>query len=453
MRDLYDSLLGNKVTSSELYSLRSLKTPEAGKILAKWLIVIGSIACISLFLPWQQNIRGTGKVTAFNPANRPQTVETTIAGRIIDWNIREGQLVNRGDTILRLSEIKDKYFDPKLLLRLELQIEAKVSAIDSKRNKAKALEQRIIALKKGRDIKQLQTENKVRQAQFKLVSDSVDFEAEKVRYANLENQYDRNKNLYEAGNIALTKLQELQSKFQEGRMKLISAENKFLESKAQLVNAEIEVIGVAADYSDKINKAGSELNATLADLYDSEADLAKKQNEFSNMQIRNQQYHVVAPQTGYIVKAMKGGIGETLKEGEAVATIMPETPDLAVEMYVKAMDVPLIANDRKVRIQFDGWPALQFSGWPSVSVGTFGGEVKVIDRTNSSNGDFRILVTPDTQDESWPQQLRLGSGIKGWVMLDTVPVWYELWRQLNGFPPSLYEAPLDDKMEKEVAKQ
>jgi membrane fusion protein, adhesin transport system len=95
---------------------------------------------------------------------------------------------------------------------------------------------------------------------------------------------------------------------------------------------------------------------------------------------------------------------------------------------------------RKVRLQFDGWPALQFAGWPSVSVGTFGGTVAVIDRVPGSTGDFRVLVTPDTTEEAWPRQLRLGSGVLGWAMLDEVRVGFEIWRRINGFPPSLRQA-------------
>ena len=150
---------------------------------------------------------------------------------------------------------------------------------------------------------------------------------------------------------------------------------------------------------------------------------------------------MIAPRSGYVVKALKAGIGETIKDGEPVVTIMSENPDMAVEMYVNAMDIPLISNGRKARIQFDGWPALQFSGWPNVSVGTFGGIVQVIDRVDSGGGKFRILIKPDPQDDQWPTQLRLGSGIKGWVMLQNVPIWYEIWRQLNGFPARLYEDP------------
>lgn len=432
---------------------KTLKTPNAGKVVAKVLIVVTFLFFILLFFPWQQNIRGKGKLTAFSPSQRPQSIETAIAGRISSWKVREGQFVNKGDTILTLSEVKDKYFDPELLRRTQDQIEAKRGGIGSKREKATALENQIEALEALLVAKREQAVNKLQQSKFKLASDSVDYEAEKVRFANQENIFDRNKRRFDAGNIALTKFQEIESKYQAARMKQISAENKFLESKTEVINATVGINAVEAEYKDKISKAQSDLSNTLADVFDSEGSLTKLENEYANLSIRNDQYQIIAPQDGYIVKAMKAGLGETIKEGESVVQISPENPDLAVEMYVKAMDVPLIQTNRKVRIQFDGWPALQFSGWPNVSVGTFGGVVKVIDRVNSAGGEYRILVTPDPDEEPWPEQLRIGSGTKGWVMLDNVAVWYEIWRQLNGFPPSLYEAPTDDAKAKTDAKK
>lgn len=408
-----------------LYSLRSLDTPMAGKLLARWLMGIGLIFLIVLFLPWQQNIRGNGKVTALDPSNRPQTVETAIPGRIQKWNVREGQYVNKGDTLVVLSEIKDKFFDPNLLLRLREQINAKTSSLSSKNQKAKALERQIDALREA-------MQNKIDQSKAKL-------EAERVRYQNAENQFQRNKKLYEAGNIPLTKFQDIEYKFQG--------------AKADFENANIELTRVEAEYLDKISKAESDLSNTLAEIFDAEGEIAKLKNEYANMQIRNEQYQVIAPQGGVVVKALKAGIGETIKEQEAVCTIMPDAQDLAVEMYVKAMDVPLIAKGRKVRVMFDGWPAIQFSGWPSVSVGTFGGQVEVIDFVNSRPGEFRILVIPDKTEESWPKQLRMGSGTKGWVMLNDVPVWFEIWRQLNGFPATLYEEPEDPMYEMKKANE
>ena len=414
-----ENIKGN-IKIENLYSLRTLKTPSGGRLLAKWLMALGAIFILFLMLPWQQNIRGTGKVTALDPANRPQTVQAVIAGQIQRWHIREGQFVTAGDTIVTLREVKEKYFDPKFLMRLQEQLAAKKSSLTSKARKAEALQRQIGALKEG-------MQRKIEQAATKA-------EADKVKFQNAENQYQRNKKLYEAGNIPLTKFQEIEYKYQG--------------SAADYQNAQVEVSRLKAEYLEKISKSESDLNATKAEMFEAEAEISKLNNEYTNMQIRNGQYQIVAPQDGYVVRAMKAGIGETIKEGDAVCTVMPEVRDFAVEMYVKAMDVPLLSKGRKVRIEFDGWPALQFSGWPSVSVGTFGGTVEVIDYVSSQQGEFRILVTPDQADEEWPHQLRIGSGTRGWVMLDDVPMWYEIWRQLNGFPPSLYEAPLQDALKK-----
>ncbi|MGK7396713.1 MAG: HlyD family secretion protein [Candidatus Cyclobacteriaceae bacterium M3_2C_046] len=437
-----------KISKEDLNTLEVLQTPRASKLLAKILSGIFLILLLAMFLPWQQNIRGYGKVTALTPENRPQMVETTIAGRIENWRIQEGQYVSKGDTLMMISEVKEKFFDPQLLQRLREQIDAKESSIQAKEAKARALENQITALKNALKFKLEQADNKVRQSELKVQSDSIDFEAEKINYKIAQDQFNRFQILYDTGNISLNKFQEYELKLQESRAKVVAKENKYLNAQNDLAIAIVDLSTLEADAMDKISKAQSDLEATKADLFDAYGSLAKLNNEYSNMEIRSNQYHIMAPQDGYIVKAMQAGIGETIKEGEAVVTIMPDKPDVAVELYVRAMDVPLLSKGRHVRLEFDGWPALQFSGWPNVAVGTFGGRIEVIDYVNSDGGKYRILIVPDERsDESWPEQLRLGSGVYGWAMLDEVPIWYEIWRQLNGFPPSLQTEPETDLKE------
>ncbi len=427
MLNISQDNIDDQFADKQLYSLKILKTPHLSIQLARVFMVLSVIAIAAMFMPWQQNIRGGGKLTALDPSNRPQTLQSIIPGRIEKWNVSEGQFVLAGDTIVQLAETKDKFFDPQILVRMKEQITAKQQGIQ-------AYENQIGALRDGLAAKMAQARNKIRQTSLKVQSDSIALEAEKINYANAENIFSRNKIRYESGNIALTKYQELENKFNMTRAKLVEQENKYLQSQADLSIVKTDLYGIQADYSEKISK-------TTSILQEATGELSKLINDYSNVQIRRNQYALVAPQNGYVVKALKAGIGENIKEGEAVATIQPSKPDLAVEMYVQAMDVPLIERGRKVRVQFDGWPALQFSGWPSVSVGTFGGIVQVIDRVNNGTNQFRILVTPDPGDDPWPEQLRLGSGVKGWVMLENVRVWYEIWRQLNGFPPSLYTEP------------
>jgi hypothetical protein len=140
-----------------------------------------------------------------------------------------------------------------------------------------------------------------------------------------------------------------------------------------------------------------------------------------------------------VVKALKSGIGEVIKEGTPLVEIQPYPFKIAAEMYVDPLNVALVEKGQKVRLQFDGWPALVFGGWPGVSFGTFGGVVVAIDQTISENGKYRLLIAPDSSDKAWPDLLKVGTGANGIGLLKDVPIWYELWRNINGFPPEYYK--------------
>jgi hypothetical protein len=196
---------------------------------------------------------------------------------------------------------------------------------------------------------------------------------------------------------------------------------------------------VQNETANKIAKAESDRFSTLSDRFDAQATVSKLQIERENYALRQNFYYILAPQDGYIVQAIKPGVGEIIKEGEPLLSIQPADYQLAVEMYVKPLDLPLIQKNSKVRFLFDGWPAFFFSGWPGVSLGTFGGQVVAIDRNISANGKFRVLIAPDSGDQPWPTALMPGGGAKGIALLNDVPLWYELWRIVNGFPPDLYQ--------------
>ncbi|TAD98697.1 MAG: HlyD family efflux transporter periplasmic adaptor subunit [Bacteroidetes bacterium] len=443
--------IDDSIYQSKLKTLKVLQASKASHIAVYWLSGILFFFIILLFFPWQQNINAEGKVTALKPEDRPQTVMSMIAGRIKQWKTAEGAYVKKGDTILILSEVKDKFLDPEFLQRLSEQKDAKQEGINATSQKINALDNQLSALQQGLILSIEKAKNKVKESEFMLISDSTDFEAEKLHFQISKRQLEGAKNLYDQGLVPLVKFEASRMKFQEGTAKLIAYENKFLASKNKVLNARIELQSLRAEYLDKISKSESEQSATRAYLADAQGSLSKLKNEYASMQIRNEQYCVLAPQDGYIVKSLKAGLGEMIKEGEAVVTIMPDKPSVAVELYVKAMDVPLLAIGRKVRLEFDGWPAIQFSGWQNMAVGTFGGTVEVIDYVNSKGGKYRILVSPDPNDVVWPMQIRQGSGARGWVMLNDVPIWYEIWRQLNGFPPSLED--LEESKEKPKEKE
>ncbi|MVN76103.1 HlyD family efflux transporter periplasmic adaptor subunit [Hymenobacter sp. HMF4947] len=433
--------------------LRTYASRKLGRILA----VIGLAFLVILFLPWRQTIYGTGTLTALTPQDRPQTVQNQIAGRIEHWNVREGQLVHRGDTLLTISEIKDEYFDPNLPERLREQLAAKRGNVAANVAKIAATDQQLTALRTTLEVQLESARNKVEQAQNYLNSDRADLVAVSNFYETAKARLARYEEGYKNGLFSLTDIETRRLKLQEDLAKVTSQRNKVASSIQSLANARIELANLRAKYSQDLAKTMSDRSSAVSSRASSEGEVSSLRNKISNVAMRRSLYVVRAPQTGYIVRALKAGIGETIKEGESIATLQPEAPLLAAEMYVRAMDVPLIQRGRTVRIQFDGWPAIQFSGWPSAAVGTFGGFVTVIDVVSSVGGKYRLLVRPTQPqpgDQPWPKQLRLGSGVQGWVILDSVPVWYEIWRQLNGFPPSLSTEPGDApvKEDKEKAK-
>ncbi len=437
--------ISKELKNSSLYTVKLINTPKKFKTIRNWLAGIFFIFFLCLFLPWQQNINGKGKVTPFAPEDRPQNIPSIIAGRIESWKVVEGQFVKKGDTLVIISEVKEKFFDPQLLTRTEGQINNKIDGLAAKNRKILALEKQIDALKSSVSIKLKMAKNKVLQNEFAVKAEKGNYDAAIVNEILAKNQFERLNELYKKGLASLTEIQNRTSKKQEAKSKMIEAENKFNKAENELINARIDLNFIEAEYIDKISKAESVLEETAGELFESQADLIKLKIEYSNLQLRSGFYAIKAPQDGYLVQVMKAGIGEIIKENENLATIVPANTKTAVQMTVRALDMPLIYKGCKVRVQFDGWPALVFSGWPSANVGTFGGLVQVIDRVADEKGNFRILVIQDPNDNPWPELIRAGGGVYGWAMLNKVPVWYELWRQFNAFPPDFMEQAKSDK--------
>ena len=408
-----------------LMTARLLQEQTSYRTVWMWLGGIGLALLLVLFLPWQQNVQGKGIVSALSPQDRPQTLPSRIDGRIERWLVPEGTFVKAGTPIVEISEIKDEYMDPAVVERTTEQMNAKSQANRDKTGKADAYAQQIEALEQSLAFKREQTKNKILQytaaVEQAVLDDSL-----------ARDQYTRREQLFNSP-LGLSSLNDLQA----ARLKAQSAAAKLVEKRNELANAQIELSGIEAEYREKIEKARGERLSTLAEVQEGVGEVSKLRNKVASLNIRRGYYQITAPQDGFVVKAMKAGVGELVKPGDAIVTVQPVSARRAVEVFVRPMDVPLLKVGRKVRLIFDGWPALQFSGWPSVSVGTFGGEVAVIDQVASPDGTFRVLVTPDAADEAWPEQLRLGSGVYAWAALNEVRVWFELWRQLNGFPPSI----------------
>jgi multidrug resistance efflux pump len=378
-------------------------------------------------------------VTTLYQDQRPQQVNTIIGGQVVKWYVKEGDVVKAGDTLIQLSEVKVDYLDPQLLNRTMDQVKGTEQSIDFYQNKAQAAEKQIAALNSGLTLKLEQLRNKIVQLQLKVQADSAEAIAAQNDLNIGKLQFDRQRVLFDSGLVSLTQVEQRNQTFQSALAKKISADNRLANTRQELTITMIEMNAQLQENREKVAKAEGDRFQSLTEIASGQVDVAKLRNLYASYSIRNGMYFILAPQGGQVISARKAGIGEYVKEGEMIVEIVPEKFVYAVEMFVRPLDVPLMAPGQKVRFLFDGFPAIVFSGWPNASYGTFGGVIVAVERNISREGKFRILIKEDPDDKPWPYQLQVGAGAQGIALLKDVPIWYELWRNINGFPADYYK--------------
>jgi len=391
-----------------------------------------------LFVPWTQNINTSGIVTTQFQEQRPQQINSIIPGKIIKWWVKEGDFVQKGDTIVELADTKDDYLDPRLIERTNDQLVAKKQKVDFYDSKITNIKGQLVAIEEGLKLKEAAIKNKIQQLERKILIDSAELSAAKIDLEVGTNQYNRAGKMLNDGIISLVDYERRTQSFNKAKAGFQEKQQKFLNTKQDVLIARIELNTLKQDINDKLFKLKGDIANSNTEKSTVIAEVAKNENELSNYRIRGGQKWLLAPQTGQIIKAKKAGINEIVKEGEMIVEIVPNSFKYAVELFVKPMDLALINKGQDVRLQFDGYPAIVFSGWPNSSYGTFAGKISAIETNRNENGQFRVLIIPDMTEKNWPSNLKIGTGAQGFALLNDVPIWYELWRQLNGFPPDFY---------------
>lgn len=371
------------------------------------------------FLPWQQFVSGTGKVIAFDPLERRINVEAPVSGNVRKLHVVEGQRVKKGDVIV---EIQDN--DPNLLANLRSQHDALIVRRAAAAQRVDDLELQIR--------QQDQAKGQALDAAQQRVA------AEKITAETALLNFNRVSELRKSGLVS-------ERDFEVAKQLNESSEANFRAAEANLKRTE-------NDFSATILGIRAQKGTAQAEVATADRDIKTLEIQIS----QNQRQVVESPRDG-IVLSVQATDGTFLRPGSPICVIIPETESRFVEMWLDGNDMPLITPRHvsedgsvipgsEVRLQFEGWPAIQFVGWPSVAVGTFGGEVVFIDPADDGMGKFRVVVAPkpdvfvrDGKEvvEEWPSNRYLRQGVRanGWVLLTVVPLWKEIWRQINGFPP------------------
>ena len=494
--------------------------------------VVGRAALVALalvvglaFVPWQQNVAGTGEVAVYSVMDRPQSIEAQIPGRIVEWRVQEGQTVAEGALIGRIEDIDSKFLDAGQPLRLreqrdfarqgQLESERRVQELQaqkgslaaaradalgaarqaiaqaqSRRNAlAEAVRQADQARRIAREVavasareRAGQAQERIAQAEQALTAATNGLETMRLRRARVgglfaeglrsrqDDEFAQNDLVKAETEVARARtardiarrdlrvgnLAQDQAGFETQRAEAAVAQARANLDVAErdVPNARLSLGRLESDTAAGLSRVGADVQSARESVAKNSAEVRKVENDLGNLRARTRQQEIRAPRKGRIVRLSKVGRGTTVKAGDVLATIVPDTPERVVELILSDNDVPLVRPGRPVRLQFAGWPALQVGGMSGAAIGTFGGRVAFIDPVDDGKSRYRLIVRPDRQrlpggrvDAPWPDPatLRPGTEVYGWVMLDRVPLGFELWRQLNGFPPRLPDGKEKDR--------
>lgn len=447
-------------------SLRLARSSRMVRRIARILVIgLGLMIVLAAFAPWQQSLTGKGNVVAYAPLERQQTIEAPIKGRIIRWGegVFENARVERGQVIVEIQDL-----DPSLMGRLNEQLTASQQHREAARQQFQANQRSLEVAETIVEVyfSQIEAYRDVRtqivasanayidMAKQKITAEEQHLIEQQAALAQVEADYERQKRLYQEQIASQLKFQEAERKFGEGKAKVakaaanVEAAKNELEAKQRDRDAKARKAQVDIDYADAMyRKAKGDVAKAESDVHKASAELNKVEKELSEMQVkvsRQENQIVLAPFDGFVVQITPNQGGQMIKEGDMLCVIVPDTADRAVQIWLDGNDAPLIDLDKHVhvRLQFEGWPAVQSAGWPSIAVGTFGGQVVSVDSIDDGKGQYRILILPDDQDTDWPgavwpegRFLRQGVRANGWVLLERVPLWFEIWRRMNAFPP------------------
>jgi len=388
------------------------------------------VIAIILFLPWEQTSKGEGKLIAYDPSERHYTIHAPISGFIKDYNIQEDKIVKEGDLLFEMVDLDHEYLPRLKDIGNDITIQR-----ENTQNTLTLLNEQ-----KNNLMQNLRTGLDIYDGKIAQTKDSLNT----LKNTKLEVQ-----NSY---NIALSNYERIKLLFEEGiesKRSYEVAHNEYIKLSTMLENATLSIQreekALQIQISEKETFLKSQENAIKSmqnQIIASQNRLKTLDRELTNATInisRNANARVYATKDGYPMRVLINDKDRYVKAGEPLIQFSPLITKRALLVKIRALDMPLIKEGLKVRVQFYGWPALQVSGWPKITFGTFGGVIDKLDPISHENGFYYAYIV-QTPEEPWPEDdvLRVGTNASAWIRLSTVPIWYELWRLHNAAPANMF---------------
>lgn len=414
------------------FEFRSLKSTETSPSVRRiWRITLTIVMTLVafLFLPWQQTVKGQGTLIAYRPDERIQPVSATIDGFVKTFHAGEDEYVTQGDPLFSMVDLDERYAERAEAMAAQLR-----EQLQNTRNETDVLEANRKNAEQQRAIGLRLFAQRIEQAKDRLESLRLKRMALQKRLETEKANFERVSKLYEEAI--------------ESRRVFERADAAFVQAQTERDKIEVDIaVGQRAldilkeEKTQFANEADNRIRTLQKEVLAAQSRTSALERERQQQMTTIARYgtsDVRAEKNGYVIRMLVNDKNRFIRQGEPVLQFAPDVTERALLLKVSDFNMPLIQEGLPVRIMFYGWPALQISGWPAIRFGTFGGIIKKVDPVSYEHGFYYAYVVEDPR-EPWPEEtkLRRGTQATAWVALETVPVWYQLWRLMNAMPPKM----------------
>ena len=339
--------------------------------LSQHLLLVGLCAFFILFFIWaniatlDEIARGQGKVI---PSSDTQVVQTLDAGTVEEFLVREGQEVEKGQTLMRLSDIeassdlganKARYYGLLAsVIRLQAEAEGKPtvnfpdevmqaapSSVTEEMNAFRANRQQIIGQTSILQQQLSQRQQEVREIQGRISDLQGVLAIQREEKAMVEP-------LVERGSAPPMELMQLERGIKEKESELNSARASLPRTRAAVSEAQARIDEIKTSMQ---AQAQTELSAKLI-------ELSEIKERLSALKDRKERTELVSPVNGTVQEITIKSIGGVVRPGEDIVKIIPKDDQLIVEAQIRPADRAFIYPTQPAIIKITAYDFAIYGG-------------------------------------------------------------------------------------------
>lgn len=316
------------------------------------------------FAELEEVTRGDGKAI---PAGKVQTIQNLEGGIVSEIFIREGQIVQRGDILLRLDDTRfmsnqgeteaDRMALAARVERLTAEAQGHQLVIPTEiASKAQRQAEDELALYQSRQ-RRLKSEQSVLIEQLhQKQQELAEFQSKKAQYSSslslIQQELNMSQPLVESGAISQVEILrlrrsavEMRGSMNATRLAIPRAQSAINEIERRIEESEL---AFRADASKELNEARTELKKITA------TSVA--------IQDRVSRTTVVSPVHGIIKQMMVNTIGGVVQPGSDLLEIVPLEDNLLIEARIRPQDVAFLHPGQKAMVKFSAYDYTIYGG-------------------------------------------------------------------------------------------